>query len=128
MPGQFAATLNFANWDDEAALLQLLASDALGHATTVHPLLGNFDRLGLIRGAMTSMRQKRTMRAQLPGAARYAWSVFAPNPDALQRLKNIAARLPMPAHIGFALTDAADAHRHVEQHKQGRAVLLPTSA
>jgi len=47
---RFAATLNFANWDDEGALLRLLDPQALGHATTVHPLLGNFDRLGLLMG------------------------------------------------------------------------------
>ena len=37
--GAFDATLNFATWDDEAALLSCLREGALGHATTVHPLL-----------------------------------------------------------------------------------------
>jgi hypothetical protein len=46
LPRHFAATLNFASWEDETELLRLLAPDAAGHATTVHPLLGNFDRLG----------------------------------------------------------------------------------
>ena len=47
----FDATLNFASWDDEAWLLQRLRPGALGHATTVHPLLGHIDRLGWWRGA-----------------------------------------------------------------------------
>lgn len=128
LPKRFAATLNFANWDDEAALLRLLAPDALGHATTVHPLLGNFDRFGLLRGALATMRQKKTMRALVPSAACYAWTVFAPDRDALLRLMNSAAKLPLPAYTGFALADSANAHRHVERHEPGRAVLLPASA
>jgi hypothetical protein len=54
---RFAATLNFANWADEVALVRLLASDALGHATTVHPFLGNIDRLGLLRGGLANVSE-----------------------------------------------------------------------
>jgi NADPH:quinone reductase-like Zn-dependent oxidoreductase len=35
----FDATLNFATWDDELALLGCLREGGLGHATTVHPML-----------------------------------------------------------------------------------------
>ena len=128
LPRQFAATLNFANWEDEAALLQLLAPDALGHATTVHPLLGNFDRLGLLRGALATMQQKKTMRRLAPKGVRYAWTVFAPDREALSRLATSAAKIPLPAYTGFKLAEAANAHRHVEQHGGGRVVLLPASA
>ena len=38
----FDATLNFATWDDDLALIRCLRDGALGHATTVHPMLGNF--------------------------------------------------------------------------------------
>ncbi len=121
-PG-FAATLNFACWEDEAALLRLLAPDALGHASTVHPLLGNFDSFGLLAGAVRTMWQKRQMRAL--AHTRYAWTVFRQDRVALQELADCAAAIPAPALSSFSLFDAASAHRHVEQRRPGRAVLLP---
>ena len=36
----FDATLNFATWDDDVALLGCLRDGALGHATTVAPNVG----------------------------------------------------------------------------------------
>ena len=50
LPQDFDVVLNFGSWDDELALASRLGLDALGHATTVHPLLANFDRLGWVRG------------------------------------------------------------------------------
>jgi NADPH:quinone reductase-like Zn-dependent oxidoreductase len=44
---KFDATFNFATWDDDLALVRCLRDGALGHATTVHPLLGNFERYGM---------------------------------------------------------------------------------
>ena len=125
---RYGATLNFANWDDEAALLRHLAPDALGHATTVHPMLGNVDRFGLLHGAMATMQQKRSMRAFAPRGARYAWTVFAPDREALAYLATSATTIPLPTYTEFPLAAAADAHRHVEQHRPGRAVLLPVDA
>ncbi|HJV02187.1 MAG TPA: alcohol dehydrogenase catalytic domain-containing protein [Burkholderiaceae bacterium] len=145
LPRRFAATLNFADWDDEAALLALLAPGALGHATTVHPMLGNVDRLGLLRGGLATLRQRRQWRARVPAGARYAWTVFRPDHAALAELAELAARLaaqlaaqvaaPLTDHVpGYAaltsvvpydLSDAAQAFRHVEQRRPGRAVLLP---
>jgi D-arabinose 1-dehydrogenase-like Zn-dependent alcohol dehydrogenase len=124
---RFIATLNFANWDDEAALLRLLADDALGHATTVHPLLGNFDRLGLLRGGLANLRQQGQMRKLVPHGARYTWAVFAPDGVALDRL---ATQATMYAELAprkkFTLAEATLAHRHVAQRQVERAVLLPT--
>ena len=129
IPPRFAATLNFANWDDEAALLRLLADDAVGHATTVHPLLGNFDKLGLMRGAVETMRQKARMRKLIPSGARYAWTVFAPDSRALAYLADHADMYAaLVTYKEFSLADAKFAHRHVEQRLPGRAVLLPASA
>jgi NADPH:quinone reductase-like Zn-dependent oxidoreductase len=48
----FDATLNFATWRDDVALIGCLRDGALGHATTVHPLLGNIDSYGWVRGAL----------------------------------------------------------------------------
>lgn len=126
---RFTATLNFASWDDEAALLSLLADDAVGHATTVHPLLGNFDNLGLIRGAVETMRQKARMRKLVPHGAHYAWTVFAPDSRALAYLADHADMYAaLVTYKEFSLADAKFAHRHVEQRFAGRAVLLPASA
>lgn len=126
LPRHFAVTLNFANWDDEAALLRLLAPDAIGHATTVHPMLGNLDRHGLLRGGLATMRQKRQMRAMAPRGARYAWTIFAPDSRALAYLANHAdLYADLAGHKEFSLSQVEFAHRHVEQRQPGRAVVLP---
>jgi NADPH:quinone reductase-like Zn-dependent oxidoreductase len=126
LPRKFAATLNFANWDDEAALLGLLAPGALGHATTVHPLLGQFDRNGLAGGLAAAWLEKRRMAALLPAGARYAWTVFRPDRAALEHLGDFAPLLQLPTElVRFPLAHAAQAHAHVEEHRQGRAILLP---
>ncbi len=119
----FAATLNFACWEDEFTLLGLLAPDALGHATTVHPLLGNFDRFGLVAGAILTIGQKRRMRALAP--SRYAWTVFRQDRLALQALADCAASIPAPALTSFSLLEVAGAHTYVEQRGAGRAILVP---
>ncbi|NNG22982.1 quinone oxidoreductase family protein [Telluria aromaticivorans] len=121
----FAATLNFASWDDEPALLRLLAEDAIGHATTVHPMLGLLDSAGVVRGGLAALRAKRRMAALAPPGARYAWSVFRPDPAALSALAGSAATL-LPALVEtFRLDQVAEAHRHVERRDPGRAILLP---
>jgi NADPH:quinone reductase-like Zn-dependent oxidoreductase len=125
LPRHFAATLNFANWDDEADLLRRLAPDAAGHATTVHPLLGNFDRLGLFRGGVATLVGKRGKRGLIPKGARYGWTTFRPNPSALQALADCAAALAPPEVKTFTLSEAGQAFLHVGQGQPGRAVLLP---
>ncbi|MGO4307031.1 alcohol dehydrogenase catalytic domain-containing protein [Cupriavidus sp. RAF12] len=125
LPRHFAATLNFATWDDEAELLQLLTPDAAGHATTVHPLLGNFDRLGLLRGGAATLIGKRGKRGLIPNCVRYGWTTFRPNPSALQALADCAAALAPPAVKTFTLSQAGQAYLHVEQGQPRRAVLLP---
>ena len=75
----FDATLNFATWDDDLALVRCLRDGALGHASTVHPLLGNFDRYGWVRGALKSFSEKKSHRAALPkGTRNYVWTLFRP--------------------------------------------------
>jgi NADPH:quinone reductase-like Zn-dependent oxidoreductase len=126
LPRAYDATLNFACWDDEPALLRLLAPGALGHATTVHPLLTLLDEHGLAGGLASAWRARRRMAAQRPSGARYAWTVFRPEREALASLADFAPLLKPPAAlVSYALSAAAQAHRHVEQHHAGRAVLLP---
>jgi reticulon-4-interacting protein 1, mitochondrial len=127
LPYRFAATLNFANWDDESALLRLLAPNALGHATTVHPLLGNFDRFGLLRGGMASLSQKRRMRALAPRGARYAWSIFSADRAVLEELAATVGTITLPKVRSYTLADAAGAYMHNEKSLPGRPVLMPSA-
>lgn len=126
----FDVTLNFANWDDDATLLRLLAPRALGHATTVHPLLDTLDSCGLAPGAIAALRIKRRQRALAPSSARYAWTVFRPDAAALHRLAEHAAALSalLPEGEEYMLSDAVLAYRHVAQRQPGRAILLPAHA
>lgn len=125
LPGKFVATLNFGTWDDEEKVLRRLATNAVGHATTVHPLLGNFDRLGLFAGAAATLLDKRAKRAMTPKGARYAWTVFRPDSAALNELAECATQLIPPSVKTFTLTQAEEAYQHVRQRRCGRAVLLP---
>jgi len=125
LPRHFAATLNFARWEDETDLLQLLVPDAAGHATTVHPLLSNFDRLGLLAGGVATLIDKHDQRRMTPKNARYGWTIFRPNASALRALSHWAAALTPPLVKTFALAQAEQAYRHVKQRRPGRAVLLP---
>lgn len=126
LPRRYVATLNFGSWDDEAALVGLLAPGAAGHACTVHPLLGQLDQHGFAAGLAKAWLIKRAMAALAPSGARYDWTVFRPQRDVLDHLAECAPtmRLLTPI-VRFPLSQIARAHAHVEQHQAGRAVLLP---
>ncbi|MBR0825678.1 alcohol dehydrogenase catalytic domain-containing protein [Bradyrhizobium manausense] len=124
----FDATLNFAAWEDDLALLGCLRRDALGHATTVHPLLANFDELGWLRGALKTFSDKRRHRAALPeGTQNYAWTVFRPDASALQELRQSVEQQCDGLTIGLRtpLAGAAQAFDHVRNRQRGRALILP---
>ena len=123
---EYVATLNFARWEDDPDLLRLLAPGAIGHATTVHPLLGVVDLNGLVGGLASAWLTRRRTAAHSPRGARYAWTVFRADPEALAILSDFTPMLNPPTElVTYALSEAAQAHRHVEQHHPGRAVLLP---
>ena len=126
--GAFDATLNFATWDDEAKLLSCLREGALGHATTVHPFVQNFDDKGWMGGALAVIRQKRRMRVGLPqGARNYAWVLFRPETEALSEMARLMelARLSLPVGIRAPLREAVEAFGHVRRRAPGRALLIP---
>jgi NADPH:quinone reductase-like Zn-dependent oxidoreductase len=130
LPADFEVVLNFASWDDELALASRLGANALGHATTVHPLLSHFDRLGWLRGALASRRDARTVRSavqQRSATARYAWTIFKPDPEALAALATgVRERLfSLPVGLCVAFDQAGLAFAHVAAGKPGRAVLQP---
>ena len=126
--GAFDATLNFATWDDELKLLSCVRQGALGHATTVHPLIQNFDELGWIGGAVQTIKQKKRMRAILPkGSRHYAWVLFKPEAEALSELARLVeqGRLSLPIGIQAPLRDIQAAFDHVRRHRPGRALVIP---
>jgi NADPH:quinone reductase-like Zn-dependent oxidoreductase len=129
----FEVVLNFGSWDDELALVSRLGLDALGFATTVHPLLANFDRLGWVRaGAACWHDWKRVQSAIARRAlkARYRWTLFKPDREALEALAAglRERRFSLPVGISAPLEDADAAFAHVAAGKPGRAVLLPCDA
>jgi len=128
LPRTFDATLNFATWDDDLALIRCLRDGAFGHATTVHPLLGNFDSYGWVRGALKSFSGKRSHRAALPkGTGNYAWTLFRPDAAALSDLAAFVEqrRLSLPIALRRPLRQADEAFDHVRKGRQGRALLTP---
>ena len=124
----FDATLNFATWEDDRALLGCLRDGALGHATTVHPMLGNFDRLGWLRGMLKTISQKKGHRRALPkGASNYAWVLFKPEKSALDDLRQFVEHnhLSLPIGLCKPLDAAGLAFDHVRERQPGRVLLLP---
>jgi len=126
LPRDFEVTLNFGAFEDEEALIGRLRDGAAGHATTVHPLLANFDAAGWIGGARASWRDFSRLRAlaRAKGAA-YRWTVFAPRPEALDELDELlrAKALSLPVGTLRPSSDAAAAFQHVAQRRDGRAIL-----
>ncbi len=124
----FDVTLNFATWDDDLALVRCLRDGALGHATTVHPMLGNLDRYGWVRGGLKSFSEKRSHRTALPkGTRNYAWTLFRPDAAALADLAQLVEqeRLGLPIAVRKPLTQADEAFDHVRRGRPGRALLTP---
>lgn len=124
----FDATLNFATWDDDVMLVRCLRAGALGHATTVHPMLANFDKYGWVRGALRSLSEKSAYRKALPkGTKNYAWTLFRPDNEALAQLAELVEeqRLSLAIGIRKPLAQAVDAFDHVRKGKPGRALLTP---
>jgi len=130
LPSEFQVVLNFGSWDDDPALASRLAADALGHATSVHPLLANFDRMGWLRGALANRREWKASRSAVarraPGA-RYGWTLFKPNREALDALAAGVRerRFSLPIAGRWPFEQAGAAFAHVAIGKNGRAVLLP---
>jgi NADPH:quinone reductase-like Zn-dependent oxidoreductase len=130
LPADFDVVLNFANWDDDALLASRLGPRARGQATTVHPLLGNVDRLGWVGGAWASRRDRSRIRAIVSSCApkaRYAWTIFKPDKEALETLGEgvRVRRLALPVGLAVPFDNAIAAFDHASAGQPGRAVLLP---
>jgi reticulon-4-interacting protein 1, mitochondrial len=128
LAGLFEATLNFAVWGDELPLLACLKEGALGHATTVHPLVQNFDEWGWVGGVWRTVLEKRKGRAALPkGAQNTAWILFRPEPRALDEMAQLVdlGGLRLPIGVSAPLEDVAKAFEHMRNRLPGRAIILP---
>lgn len=125
---QHDAVLNFGAWEDELALIGALKSGALGFASTVHPLLSNFDKYGWLGGALRTRRDlRRAAGLAKATGARYGWVVFKPEEDALDALHRLLSKraLTLPVGIELPLAAGGQAFDHVARQLPGRAILLP---
>lgn len=130
LPICYDASLNFAAWQDEAALVSRLKPGAMGHATTVHPLLDSIDTHGWLAGGWRVYRAWSAMRALAvhaggPGT-RYAWTIFQPDGQALDALQHLLAAdigLHLPMGLTVPIAQGEQAFAHVAQQRAGRAIL-----
>lgn len=132
LPTIYDVGLNFAAWQDEAVLIGRLKPGAMGHATTVHPLLGTIDAHGWIKGGWQLVRTWLAMRglSRRTGGrgTRYAWTIFQPNTEALDALQELLAAnigLHLPIGLTVSLSQGKQAFAHVAEQRAGRAILTP---
>lgn len=128
LPQRYDAVLNLASWEDEAFLIGSLKKGALGYATTVHPLLHNFDAHGWLVGAWRTRQDLRRGKGLAAAkGARYGWVIFKPEEEALDVLQRLLSEnaLALPVGISVPLSEARQAFDHVAQQRSGRAILLP---
>jgi NADPH:quinone reductase-like Zn-dependent oxidoreductase len=131
LPQRCDAALNFGAWQDEEKLIGALKQGALGFASSVHPLLANFDGYGWLGGAWRTRRDLRRCKTLAAAkGARYAWVVFKPEAEALDALQRLLAEgaLALPVGIAVPLSAAGQAFDHVARQLPGRAVLLPSAS
>ncbi|CAH0352383.1 alcohol dehydrogenase catalytic domain-containing protein [Aquabacterium sp. CECT 9606] len=128
----YDVSLNFATWHDEADLIARLRPGAMGHATTVHPLLDTMDVHGWIKGGWKVYRAWSAMKglatAQAGRGTRYAWTIFQPSVEALDALHGLLAAnigLQLPIGLAVPLAQGVQAFAHVAQQRPGRAILIP---
>lgn len=129
LPSNCDATLNFGAWSDEADVIGRLHPSALGHATTVHPLLGEIDARGWVAGGWACWRAWRDMRRRLrlkAPNARYAWTVFKPDEEAMNAIQRSFLSRPVVLEVAHraSFTQAGSAVSHVGQGHPTRAVLM----
>lgn len=128
LPRHYDALLNFGSWDDEEVLLSRLKQGGLGSATTVHPLLANFDTYGWLAGAWRTRRDLLRVKGLAAAkGARYGWVVFKPDEEALAALHQFLNQhlLVLPLGVTVPLSAARQAFGHVAHQQPGRAILLP---
>lgn len=132
LPASYDVSLNFAAWQDDATLVSRLKPGAMGHATTVHPLLGTMDTHGWIKGGWQLYRAWSEMRRQASKAGghgtRYTWTIFKPDTQALDALQELLVdHSGLHLRIGLAvpLSQGEKAFAHVTQQRAGRAIIEP---
>lgn len=129
LPSNCDVTLNFGAWADELSVLGRLHPSALGHATTVHPMLAEIDARGWLAGGLASWRSWHLMRRHLhviAPQARYAWTVFKPDEDAMKAMQTSLPSRPLLLEVGHraSFAQADSAFLHVGRGRPTRAVLM----
>lgn len=129
LPSNCDVTLNFGSWANEFDVMGRLHRSALGHASTVHPLLGEIDARGWLAGGLSCLHAWRTMRShahRVAPNARYAWTVFKPDEDAMNALQASFRSRPVVLEVAHRapFTQAQSAFAHVGQGRPTRAVLM----
>lgn len=121
----FDAAFNYAAWELDSVACGTLRADALGYATTVHPLLKLLDEKGLILGAFAAAMQRKKCGKNIPKGSRYAWVLFSLKDGDLQLMQDIALKTHLQPHIGICapMSQAHLAFAHVEEKRAGRALL-----
>jgi NADPH:quinone reductase-like Zn-dependent oxidoreductase len=130
LPSDYDVTLNFGSWAHEVPLLERLKRGAIGHATTLHPLLSQLDEHGWISGGWGARRQWSKMHGLLQSRspdALYRWTVFRPDTSALDVLAELVNRQAMHLKVGMTVPfiDAKVAFDHVDFGNPTRAILFP---
>lgn len=128
LPRDFDAGLNFGSWADEETLISCLKRGAAGYATTVHPLLLNFDRYGWFSGVLHAGADFKRMQSRAAAkGTNYRWIVFRPQDEALDGMYQLLNQgaLSLPVGIVRRFSEAKEALDHVAGQGRGRAVLLP---
>lgn len=130
LPADFDVVLNFGAWESEPTLVAKLGPGSWGHATTVHPLMANFDSLGWLRGAAASVREWRAVKSAVrarSASASYTWTVFRPVRAALDVLEDGVrqGRFNLPVGVAEPFEKADAVFDHVARGGYGRGVLLP---
>lgn len=129
LPSNCDVTLNFGAWSDDADVMGRLHRSALGHATTVHPLLGEIDARGWLVGGWACWHAWRSMRDHLHSIAPKAccaWTVFKPDEEAMNALQASFLSRPVVLEVAHRapFTQAQSAFAHVGQGRPTRAVLM----
>ena len=133
LPANFDAVLNFATWDDEARLACKLGPAAIGMASTTHPLLGSIDELGWVRGLLHVRHERnRLLRIvkERSKSARYAWTIFGPDPQALTALSQFLRQglVKLPVGITVAADHANAAFEHMRDQRPGASTACHLSS
>ena len=126
LPQDFDLTFNFGSWEADQALVRRLRPGAIGHASTVHPLMSAIDSNGWLKGGWEALQAfKRSKSIAQACGARYTWTIFNPTSSGMDALIHAVTHHGISLNVGklTPLTAVGDAFTHIAEQRRGRAVL-----